>query len=66
MTSVPVLVLPDFRQPFIVEIDASRYGLEADLMQKQCPIAYFSQVLTVRARLESVYECKLMAIVLAI
>lgn len=66
MTSVPVLALPDFSRPFIVETDASGYGLRAVFMQNQRPIASFSQVLTARARLKSVYERKLMAIVLAI
>ena len=66
MTSVPVLALPDFSRPFIVATDASGYGLGAVLMQNQCPIAYFSQVLTARARLKSVYEREIMAIVLAI
>ncbi|KAL9433087.1 hypothetical protein AB3S75_027993 [Citrus x aurantiifolia] len=66
MTSVPVLTLPNFSQPFIVETDASRYGLRAVLIQNQRPIAYFSQVLTARVWRKSVYERQLMAIVLAI
>ena len=66
MTTIPVLALPNFSQPFIVDTDASGYGLGAILMQSHRPVAYFSQVLSARERQKSIYERELMAIVLAV
>ena len=56
MVSLPVLALPDFEKPFIIEADASGHGMRAILMQEQRPIAYFSQALSQLGRKKSVYE----------
>ena len=65
MTSMPMLALPDFSKPFVVELDASGHGVRA-VMQDQRPIGYFSWVLPQQAQLMFVYERELMAIVWAV
>ncbi|KAL0540053.1 hypothetical protein IC582_024281 [Cucumis melo] len=66
MTTIPVLVLPDWSLPFMIETDASGSGLGAVLSQNGHPIAFFSQKLSPRAQSKSIYERELMAVVLSV
>jgi hypothetical protein len=45
LTSAPVLDLPDFTRPFIIECDASGSGIRAVLHQADGAIAFFSRAL---------------------
>ena len=66
MTSAPVLALPDFEKQFIMETDASMYGIGAILQQGKHPIAFISKKLGPRWQNLSVYEKELLAIVFAV
>ena len=66
MTKVPVLAMPNFEMTFIVETDASQYGLGVVLMQVRHPITYYSKTLGIRALTKSNYEKELTAIVFAV
>lgn len=65
-TTAPILAIPNFNLPFMIEIDACGYGLGAVLLQNGHPIAYFSKTLGPRALSRSIYEEELIAAVLVV
>ena len=66
LTTVPVLQLPNFLEPFTVECDASSAGVGAILLQSEHPIAFFSKGFSFSNRLKSTYDRELLALVLAL
>ena len=66
MTTAPVLSMPNFELPFVIETDACGIGIGAVLMQQGHPIAFLSKALSVQNLGLSVYEKELFALVLAV
>ncbi|XP_019240554.1 PREDICTED: uncharacterized protein LOC109220546 [Nicotiana attenuata] len=66
LTSAPVLALPNYAIPFVVETDACGTGIGAVLMQHDHPIAFISKGLAPRHMALSVYEKELLALVFAV
>lgn len=66
MSQAPVLSLPNFTTPFVVEVDASGKGVGAVLTQGGRPIAYLSQALSPKHLRLSTYEKELIALLIAV
>lgn len=66
LTTAPILALPDFSHPFVIETDASGTGIGAILQQHRHPIAYLSKSLSPKNQALSVYEKEMMAILYAV
>ena len=66
----PVLRMPDFSKPFILQTDASSVALGAVLSQvvdgARQPVAFISRTLTQQERKSSVYELECLAVVYAL
>jgi hypothetical protein len=66
LATAPVLALPDFSSPFIVQTDASGHAMGAVLLQNDHPIAYFSKLFCPRLSQASTYIRELHAITCAV
>lgn len=66
LTDAPVLALPNFSKPFILETDASEVGFGAVLMQENHPIDYLSKAVCPKNQAMSTYEKECLAIILAV
>lgn len=66
LTQAPILALSDASKTFIVETDASGYGIGVALMQEGRLIAFISKPLYHRHVALSVYDMELLAIVYAV
>ncbi|KAL4355348.1 hypothetical protein GQ457_06G015890 [Hibiscus cannabinus] len=65
MVEAPVLALPNFSKQFVLETDASAFGVGDVLIQEGRPLAYFSKGLGVKHQALSIYEKETLAVLLA-
>nr|KYP47678.1 Retrovirus-related Pol polyprotein from transposon 297 family [Cajanus cajan]KYP47691.1 Retrovirus-related Pol polyprotein from transposon 297 family [Cajanus cajan] len=60
--TTPILAIPNFSEPFIIETDAFGFGTGAMLSQGNHPIAYFLKKLSMRMQKQSMYMREFYAI----
>jgi len=66
LSSAPVLHLPNFSKPFVVDCDASGSGFGAVLHQNEGPLAFYSRPFAVRHLKIAAYERELIGLVQAV
>ena len=66
MTTAPVLAMPNFAAPFVLEADASGLGIGAVLMQNGQPISFMSKAIGSKAAAYSTYDKEALAIIEAL
>lgn len=66
MCSTPVLALPDFAKPFVIETDACATGIGVVLSQEGHPVAFYSKALGIVNQRLSIYEKEFLAIMMAV
>ena len=66
LSTAPVLQLPDFHKPFIVECDASSMGFGTVLHQGAGPTTFFSRMIAPRHAKLAAYERELIGLVTAV
>lgn len=66
MCQTPVLALPNFDEPFVLETDACQSGIGAVVRQNGRPIVYLSKSLAPKHMGLSTYEKELLAVLSAV
>ena len=66
MSSCPILTLPDFSNPFVVECDGSRGGVGDVLKQGRHPISLERRKLQPRENIKSIYDKEMLSIMHAL
>ena len=66
MTATLVLALPNFSQEFVIDIDASRNGIGAALMQQGHPITFISKSLSSKHKSLLAYDKEMFAILFTV
>lgn len=66
MTQAPVLAMPNFSLPFILEIDACDTRIGAVIVQEGRPLAFISKALGPKNQGLSTYEKEYLALLMAV